>query len=313
MYKIKQIPEDFIVKEITNVKPQNKGHYSYFLLKKKDYTTLKAIEQIARRLRLPTKYFGFAGSKDKKAVTEQLVSIKNCNIKSLKLKDIELKYFGKGNKPISLGDLEGNEFIVTVRGMGDKKINNKIRIPNYFDEQRFSKNNAEIGEYLIKKNFKKATNLILKNKGDYEENLKEYLKQKPNDYVGALRTINKKLLRLYVHSYQSYIFNETINQYLKLNKKVKNIKIPIMGFGTEIKNKKIKEIIEGILKKENINPRDFILPQIPELSSEGTERDLFIDVKDFKILKKEKDKITLSFTLQKGSYATIVIKTLFEC
>ena len=38
MYKIKQIPEDFVVKEIKKLKFKDKGSYSYYLLKKRDYT-----------------------------------------------------------------------------------------------------------------------------------------------------------------------------------------------------------------------------------------------------------------------------------
>ena len=51
---------------------------------------------------------------------------------------------------------------------------------------------------------------------------------------------------------------------------------------------------------------------MPELSSEGTERDLFIEIKDFKIREMEKDKAVVSFSLPKGSYATVVIKELFS-
>ena len=114
MYKIKQFPEDFIVKEISNVELEDKGNYSYFLLKKTNYSTVRAIEHIAKALRKKPKNIGFAGNKDKNAVTEQFVSFFKINenkIKNLKLKDIELKFIGKGNEPISLGDLEGKGLI----------------------------------------------------------------------------------------------------------------------------------------------------------------------------------------------------------
>ena len=58
MYKIKQIPEDFIVEEIPEYETQMEGEYSYFLLKKINYTTIDAIIKIAQRLRLPLKYIG---------------------------------------------------------------------------------------------------------------------------------------------------------------------------------------------------------------------------------------------------------------
>ncbi|MBN1645215.1 tRNA pseudouridine(13) synthase TruD, partial [Candidatus Woesearchaeota archaeon] len=123
MYKIKQKPEDFIVKEISNIKLDSKGKYTYFLLKKKDYTTLRALEMTARELRTPVKKFGFAGNKDRRAVTSQLCSAEGVSEKRLeevKLKDIEISFKGKGDKPVCLGDLEGNSFEIVVRNISSK-------------------------------------------------------------------------------------------------------------------------------------------------------------------------------------------------
>lgn len=320
MYKLKQSPEDFIVKEISNIEVTGKGDYSYFLLKKKNYNTLRAIENIAKSLKIPSKFIGFAGNKDKIAITEQVISIKAAGkerTERLQLKDLNLTFLGKGNKPVSLGDLTGNEFIITVRNLTKKETENlqnkiknkKLLIPNYFGEQRFSKNNKSIGKHLIKKDFSKAIELILKNNSDYNPEINEHLSKAQNDFIGALRNIPKKLLKLYVHSYQSYLWNQTVEEYINKNG-LKNITIPIIGFGTEIYDKQINEIISKIIKKENIDYRDFIIRELPELSAVGQERNMLIELTDLKIISKEKDKITLSFSLPKGCYATIVIKFL---
>ena len=39
MHLIKQLPEDFTVKEISSIKSQNNGQYAYFILKKSCYAT----------------------------------------------------------------------------------------------------------------------------------------------------------------------------------------------------------------------------------------------------------------------------------
>ena len=113
MYKIKQIPEDFIVKEISGIKFSYAGKYAYFLLKKKNYNTLRAVQKIAEKLGINEKNIGFAGNKDKNAVTSQVISIKNGNknIESIKLKDIDLKYLGRGNEEIYIGNLKGIDFL----------------------------------------------------------------------------------------------------------------------------------------------------------------------------------------------------------
>ena len=307
--RIKQKPEDFIVKEITNVKPVDKGEYTYFLLKKRKYNTIDAIETIAKALNIGFVRFGFAGNKDRNAITEQLVSAKDVkkeDLERLKLKDLEIKVLGYGDNYIYLGNLEGNEFIITVKDLSEKeldnfngKINKKILMPNYFGEQRFSSQNIDVGKAIIKRDFKEVSRLLRLDIID-------------NDYIGAIRKVNKKILRIYVHAYQSYIFNETVKEYLKYVKE--NEKMPVVGFGTELDkyNGKIKRIINEILGKEEISLRDFITLKMPELSEEGSERNLFVKTENLEILEKSEDLLKIKFFLKKGSYATEAINYLLE-
>jgi tRNA pseudouridine13 synthase len=309
MYQIKQISEDFVVKEISNIKFLDKGSHVYFGLKKKNWNTLDVVKEISKRLGIFIKNIGFAGSKDKKAITEQLISVKSVKkerVERLQIKDTSLEFLGYGNEPITLGDLEGNYFEIVVRNLDSFDIEKPKRVVNYFGEQRFSKNNVEVGRSLVKKDFKKACEVL-------------QLEAIRNDYIGALKTIPKRLLRLYVNAYQSFIWNSVVSELIKDKIEIKEI--PLIGFGTELNNydEKIKKIINKILKKENLGLNDFIIKQIPELSLEGELRKVFVEVKDFKVLEKEKDelnegkkKIKISFSLSKGSYATVVVKELFD-
>ena len=77
MYSLKQVPEDFTVKEMNGMAIGDAGKYTYFILKKKNYNTINALEAIAGSLRISQKNIGFAGNKDRNAVTEQFISIKN--------------------------------------------------------------------------------------------------------------------------------------------------------------------------------------------------------------------------------------------
>ncbi|MBW2978254.1 tRNA pseudouridine(13) synthase TruD [Candidatus Woesearchaeota archaeon] len=318
MYKIKQIPEDFFVREIPKYELNEEGGYTYFTLKKKNRTTLSVISEIARKLDILLKRIGFAGTKDKVAVTEQLISIKNVklpDIGKLNLKNAHLELIGKGETPISLGDLEENYFRIIVRNLPTKRILIKTvkNILNLFGPQRFSEKNIEVGEALLKRNFGKAVELI-----DHKK-VKDYLEINPGDYIGAVRNLPLKLRKFYIHAYQSYIWNLTVEIYIKNKSPIRNEKIPIVGFGTELKNDAVGAIIKQILKKLGISQRDFVLKQFPEISSEGSERDLFITPKDFKVIKIEEDELNprkfkamISFSLPSGSYATVVIKELFK-
>jgi len=84
---------------------------------------------------------------------------------------------------------------------------------------------------------------------------------------------------------------------------------PLIGFETNIAGPN-KKLIEETLKKEKLTQRDFIFPQIKELTSPGTERQVKVKIKNLKIGKLHKGKITIEFFLQKGAYATECIKAL---
>ena len=91
-----------------------------------------------------------------------------------------------------------------------------------------------------------------------------------------------------------------------------NKKIPLLGFGTEIKDSLLKEIINKLLNKEKLTLRNFINKQIPELSLEGSNRDAFVEIKALKLLQETDNLIKLQFRLQKGSYATVAIDFLLK-
>jgi len=278
---LKEKPEDFCVKEVIDLK-LGKGNYTYFILKKTNWNTMDAINKIAYRLHIKTKRFGFAGFKDKRAITEQYVSVKNIDAKrleGLKIKDIEIEVVGKGKEKIRLGDLKGNEFKIRVKG---KKIKKKLNwIVNYYGEQRFGSETYNFGREVLKgKVFKKE----------------------------------RRLLLLYVNSVQSFIWNKAVEKYIgsKFPKKEpKNIKIPLVGYETKIEDETLKKIIYKIMEKEKLNFSDFRIIGCPELSLKGNERDMIVKVKRFRAKIDDEDTI-LSFELPKGSYATMVVEQLIS-
>ena len=304
MYSIKDKPKDFIVDEIINLNLDG-GGYIYFKLKKENFTTIKALELIARRLNLKLKNFGFAGNKDKKAITTQACSVFGANedkLKDLKLSNIKIEILGRGKSPISLGDLEGNSFKIFVKAENIKKTDFFV---NYYGEQRFgiNCNNHIIGKYLLERRFKQACNNL---------NLSKI------NPINSLREFGARKLKFFLHSYQSYLWNSLIYEKLKekngfevpyclgkykfLDKKIKNFKVNLPNFDTDDYN--------HILKKENLVKEAFLIRELPELVSETNFRDIITEVKDLKV-KKEKEGYFLSFFLNKGSYATVFLKKLF--
>jgi len=314
---LKHLPEDFVVEELSMVPELKPGPYHYLYLSKKTYTTLKACQTIADFLHIPFSAVSFAGNKDKQAVTKQLISIKTPRdlkplLERFKTGDITLEYVGTGDEPVVMGHLRGNRFVIVVRQLTQEQPKMLTCFVNFFGDQRFSKNNSAIGKLLVKQQFKEALVLI--------DNpiAQEYLEEHPANAVDALRQIPKQLLKMYVHAYQSMLFNKTVTAFLDGKKdEVKNIMVPLVGFGYECDDAEINSIIKKLLDEENITERDFIIRSLPDISCEGGERALFADIHDLEIGVLEDDdlhtgmkKCTLKFWLDKGCYATEAVKQM---
>lgn len=360
--KIKQIPEDFVVTEIIKLKKSKSGDYTYFWLTKKNWTTLRAIVEIAGKAHVSFKRFKFAGTKDKNAITKQAVSafkVPPKTLENLKIKDIQIDIIGFGNKQISLGDLVGNKFDIVVRDLRKKDFgmlkrnSGKIKKSgclNYFGPQRFgSGNTALIGKEIIKGRFEQAVKFMLtysednnktakkarkfaeKNWGKWKDILAQmpkflglekavlnHLVNFPNDYASALRKLPKPVRKMYVHGYQSWIFNKALDK-TKGMVLSKSKKLPIPGFDTKLRKDKFSKTIREILIDENVVLEEFKCSRMPELASAGSTRAALFFPKNLKTGKPEADdlnnkkfKVKLSFELSKGDYATILIKELFN-
>ncbi len=359
MPRIKQIPEDFIVKEIfekqQGISKGEKGFYVWFTLRKKNWDLFRALKILSKKLGVSIKRFGYAGVKDKRAVTYQKISVWNVpvdRLRGLKIRDIGLSDFEICRERINLGDLKGNRFEITIRDIDDKERDRieknletvkKQGFVNYFGSQRFGmRNNTHlVGKAVLKNNLKEAVWIYLTKEGEekegtrkFRENLRKtkdfssalkecpknmkneivlmnHLIKKPNDYAGALRKLPKKFRRMFVHAYQSYLWNE-------IAKKSDEKTLPLIGFRTDLNKYKSKRLIEKIIAKEGISAKDFLLKSMPELSSEGAEREriVFPEGLEWEFRKDElnqgKTKCSLEFSIPKGSYATVLLEELFK-
>ena len=244
--EIKRYPEDFQVEEVLNIQ---EGKYLVFKVKKINRDTLDVIHEIARKTGIPFGKFGYAGLKDRHAITIQSFSVDRIyeeTIKSLELKDVELSDFSKGQK-IDIGDLLGNKFNILVRdipGNSEEIIRSNIRrieetsgFPNLFGEQRFG-GNEDVGRFILKGQFKEAVETLLL-KDNLSENLNDLIKEgnylkalelypklrnekqildflsKSPDYAKSFVVLPPSVSSLFVHAYQAKIFNEAVLERIK--------------------------------------------------------------------------------------------------
>ncbi|HWQ66326.1 MAG TPA: tRNA pseudouridine(13) synthase TruD [Methanospirillum sp.] len=146
--RLKADPEDFVVDEIADHTFQE-GPYLICRLTKRNWDQQRAIKEIANRLGFSHQRIGFAGTKDKRAVTTQYISIYKGDqerIRTLSLPDMSIEPVGTSNQQISLGQLKGNRFNIALKGTegqgsydAAQALINEISggVPNYYGYQRF--------------------------------------------------------------------------------------------------------------------------------------------------------------------------------
>jgi tRNA pseudouridine13 synthase len=148
--RLRSVPEDFRVDEIpARDWSTSTGPYLICQLTKINWELQHAVKEIARRLSISHRRIGWAGTKDKNAVTTQFISIYDVTpeqVAAVRLKDISIEVVGRSNEQLSLGDLGGNRFDLLIRDTDTNNLKERVveissiaatAIPNYFGLQRF--------------------------------------------------------------------------------------------------------------------------------------------------------------------------------
>jgi tRNA pseudouridine13 synthase len=170
--KLRTYPSDFIVEEISlPEKGGSGGPYLICTLTKTNWELQHAIKEIAKRLGISHRRIGWAGTKDRNAITRQRISLYNVTAEQaagIRLKDITLEPVGQVNEALSLGDLLGNRFEIILRDADPSDLETRVRtitetvsqgIPNYFGIQRFGATRPVthlVGEWILKRDFEQA-------------------------------------------------------------------------------------------------------------------------------------------------------------
>jgi len=186
--RIKAEPEDFVVKEISkHLEPSGEGKFVIAEVTSRNWETNRLVRMMSRAMNISRERIGFAGTKDKRAVTTQLMSfeIPDGTIEKIDLKDVSVNNAYRAKRGIQIGDLIGNSFEITVKDCamaGEKipsaidsitaEVNSLKGFPNYFGVQRFGTTRPithTVGEKLVRGDIRGAVDVYLSKISEFEQ------------------------------------------------------------------------------------------------------------------------------------------------
>ncbi|RAP52852.1 MAG: tRNA pseudouridine(13) synthase TruD [Methanosphaera sp. rholeuAM270] len=187
---IRQSNADFFVDEVPLQLPSGEGPNTWLHIEKDGRTTLDVVLDIARHLHLSRKRTGFAGMKDRSAITRQWLCISNITPNELPnfneiLHNVKILEIKQNQKKLRMGQLAGNKFKINIRNTNnpveDKEIAEEVLeslkitgVPNYYGYQRFGEVRSTthlVGKCLVEGDIKKAVDTYIGNPNSEEHNI----------------------------------------------------------------------------------------------------------------------------------------------
>lgn len=174
---IRSAPEDFVVEEMLGFEPTGQGEHLFLTLEKRGANTVWVAQQLARWAGVPEHAVGYAGLKDRHALTRQAFTVhlpgrEAPALESLAIEGVAVLAASRHARKLPRGALRGNRFrlrVREVRGVPDAIAQRLAQIaargvPNRFGEQRFGRDGGNLGaarELFAGKRFAREKRSIL--------------------------------------------------------------------------------------------------------------------------------------------------------
>jgi tRNA pseudouridine13 synthase len=150
--RLRVAPEDFIVEEILGYDTDGAGEHALLWVEKRGANTDWVARELARFAEVPPVNVGYAGLKDRHAVTRQAFSVQlpgrpDPDWSTFPHAEVKVLAATRHGRKLKRGALRGNRFVLTLREVqGEREAAERVLqqiaargVPNYFGEQRFGR------------------------------------------------------------------------------------------------------------------------------------------------------------------------------
>jgi tRNA pseudouridine13 synthase len=258
--RVKSTADDFRVTEVSaHPMPDADGDYTILTVASRDWEQHELSHRLARALGVPSSSLRWAGTKDRRAVAERIVSYRGAPPSGpLEIPGAEVRDVYRARSGLALGHLFGNSFEIRLAvdhasadaaGAALATTQNQLRTiggcPNLFGPQRFGEVRPvthDVGRQLVRGDVAGAVETYLTALPDtsdslgvearrsfaehrdpararrefpphfrFERQMLEHL-ARGQSAARALRALSRELRLLFVHAYQSLLFNRWISR-----------------------------------------------------------------------------------------------------
>jgi len=319
---IRSRPEDFRVVERLGYGPSGDGEHLWLEVEKRDLNTLDVAARLAERAGVPARAVGFAGLKDRNAITRQPFTIQLPGVADPDVSDwndegLRIVSVSRHHRKIRRGRLAGNRFELVIRDLDvdrDRLAAVLARIaergvPNAFGEQRFGGNNVARAYRLFRGQLRRSPS-----------------KRKRGFYLSAARSLvfNRVLdARVRDGSWDRVLDGEVVmldatrstfaveHTDAEIQRRAAAQDLhptgPLAGLGEAGTTGR-----PGRIEAEIADEHRELVEGLRRFRLEADRRPLRMRVLDLDWRLDDPDRLVLNFELRSGCYATTVLRELFD-
>lgn len=157
--RLRVSPEDFLVEEILGYDADGAGEHLLLWVEKRGANTDWVARELAKFAGVPPMAVGYAGLKDRHAVTRQTFSVQlagrpDPDWSSFPHPEVKVLAAIRHSRKLKRGALRGNRFVLVLREVrGDRAAAEDVLgriaargVPNYFGEQRFGREGGNVAQ-----------------------------------------------------------------------------------------------------------------------------------------------------------------------